>query len=578
MSYDVPVTAGSRWRDRASGWVTVLALAGMAVYAFFLRCLHLLNDDGHYYVIGADSYFFHWLAQRVMDGEPPPLNAPEFGVYTLRSGLAYPIAYLSRAIGADSVEFMSKFVPPFLAVVSLVLIYLAVSRICNRRVALLSAFSWAIMSHAFVIGGAGYVDRDSLSMLLVMAGAFLFYISYRWRLVVRGRDAGWLAAGLGVLLIEVMISLEWAFAGRVLLLALIAAYFLVRFLVGFSVRRVPQPDIKGRFSAAIKEVSWRAFAVIVAGNIVWESLILGGVLGVEPGFLSKFATMMGIIEAGGSGEFVSGARISEMMRMKPFDDIILGYHFFLIPIAAGLYVTWTRRDEGGIFFICWFAVLLILSLFARRILLYAVPAASMLSGLGLVYLWEVEVAPQQQQLKKAGVAILICLSLVLATSVAYHIGSAMAAPEEWQDAMAYLEDNTPEDAVVMSNWTYGYWILDLGNRRSVIDNGYYNYDLDRLRDVATVYFTSDTAEAVEIMEKYDAEYLIFTKDDVTSYASTILDWAEFDEEYDSFLPNSLVVRSIDGLLKPEEGLEVIYRSPTHSRIVILGLTTPGEAM
>ena len=611
MSYEGLLLSFGQWRDRASGWWTALAVAGLAACAFFLRCFHLLNNDGHYYVIGADSYFFHWLAQRVLAGEGPPPNAPADSIYTLQSGLAYPIAYLSKAIGADSVAFVSKFLPPLLGVISLVVIYLVVSRICNRTVGLLSAFSWAIMYHACIIGGAGYVDRDSLSMLLIMTAAFLFYFSRGWRLQIGDREVGWLVAGLGVLLIEVMISLEWAFAGRVLLLVILAAYFLVRFVVGcFTPGYTPTPaaapigtaipppaetettralspvtpapkptkptGVVGRLSSAIHEVSWRTFAVIIAGNILWEILILAGALGGEPGFLSKLGTMTGILQAGGSGEFVSGARIAEMVGVDA-TDIVAGYHLFLIPMAAGVYATWTRRDEGGIFFTCWFLSLLILSVFAKRVLLYAVPAACLLSGLGLVFLWDLQVEQRFEQLKKAGVALLVCLLVILCTSATYHMGSGrLAAPEDWQDSCTYLNENTPQDAVVMTNWTYGYWILDIGQRWPVIDNGYYNYTLQRLHDVGMAYFTADPEEAVQLMEKYGADYLIFAETDLEN-ASTILRWAELDAEYDSFPADSLAVRSLNHGFQSGGGLEVVYRSIPDSEVVILGLTEPEQS-
>ena len=41
---------------------------------------------------------------------------------------------------------------------------------------------------------------------------------------------------------------------------------------------------------------------------------------------------------------------------------------------------------------------------------------------------------------------------------------------DWKDAMIWLKENTPEDAVVASWWDYGYWITTLSERTTLSDN------------------------------------------------------------------------------------------------------------
>ena len=61
----------ARLRAIPRKWLLVMAMVGLAIYAFFLRCSHLLDPD-HYYIVSPDSHFFHWLAASVMAGEGPP--------------------------------------------------------------------------------------------------------------------------------------------------------------------------------------------------------------------------------------------------------------------------------------------------------------------------------------------------------------------------------------------------------------------------------------------------------------------------------------------------------------------------
>ena len=178
----------------------MLSLGVLAIYAFLLRCLHLLDRD-YYYMVSPDSYFFHWVARGVMAGEPPSYPPGAENTYILHSGLAYPMAYIAKAISyvfnlssVDSLDLVCKLLPPLLAVISMLVIFLAASKIWGRRVGLLSAFAWAAMSNVVFLGLAGNVDRDGLSILLLMSGAFLFYFSRGWHFYIGHRDVWWIAA------------------------------------------------------------------------------------------------------------------------------------------------------------------------------------------------------------------------------------------------------------------------------------------------------------------------------------------------------------------------------------------------
>lgn len=125
----------------------------------------------------------------------------------------------------------------------------------------------------------------------------------------------------------------------------------------------------------------------------------------------------------------------------------------------------------------------------------------------------------------------------------------------------------------MTWWDYGYWILDLGQRRPVTDNGYYGWDWERLQDTALIYIATEPAEAAQIMEKYGADYLVFSTVD-KDIAPVILKRAGLEEEYKGligFPPDSLVSRVLDGEFDSEGGLEVVYRSAPDSEVFILGL-------
>ena len=59
---------------------------------------------------------------------------------------------------------------------------------------------------------------------------------------------------------------------------------------------------------------------------------------------------------------------------------------------------------------------------------------------------------------------------------------------DWADAMQWLRENTPEDAVIASWWDYGYWISSLAERKTLADNSTL---LDwQIRKIAAMYMST----------------------------------------------------------------------------------------
>ena len=82
---------------------------------------------------------------------------------------------------------------------------------------------------------------------------------------------------------------------------------------------------------------------------------------------------------------------------------------------------------------------------------------------------------------------------------------------DWKDAMQWLKENTPKDAVVASWWDYGYYITTLGERKTLADNATLN-DW-QIRKIASMLF-SNTDNAWKILS---SSYL----EDVSPYYITL---------------------------------------------------------
>ena len=90
--------------------------------------------------------------------------------------------------------------------------------------------------------------------------------------------------------------------------------------------------------------------------------------------------------------------------------------------------------------------------------------------------------------------------------------------QQWQKAMDWVRENTPQDAVFSSWWDYGYWIQSIGERATVLDGGnsvsYWDYLLGR-----HVLTGQNEREALEFLYAHNVSYLLIDPTDVGKYGA-----------------------------------------------------------
>ncbi|MBT4166288.1 hypothetical protein HOE04_04590 [archaeon] len=90
--------------------------------------------------------------------------------------------------------------------------------------------------------------------------------------------------------------------------------------------------------------------------------------------------------------------------------------------------------------------------------------------------------------------------------------------QQWQKAMKWVDDETPEDAVFAHWWDYGYWVQSIGHRATVLDGGnaitYWNYLMGR-----HVLTGDNQDDALEFLYNHDADYLLIDSTDIGKYGA-----------------------------------------------------------
>ena len=102
---------------------------------------------------------------------------------------------------------------------------------------------------------------------------------------------------------------------------------------------------------------------------------------------------------------------------------------------------------------------------------------------------------------------------------------------QWQEAMGWVRDNTPGDAVFGSWWDYGYWIQTMGERATMLDGGnnigYWNYLMGR-----HVLTADNESEALELLYNHNVTHFLIDSTEVGKYGA--YSNIGSDENYDKY--------------------------------------------
>ncbi|MCU0642501.1 MAG: hypothetical protein MUF61_02905 [archaeon] len=207
-----------------------------------------------------------------------------------------------------------------------------------------------------------------------------------------------------------------------------------------------------------------------------------------------------------------------------------------------------REIEFGLIFVFAFFFLCIVSARgAVRLIMMLVPPASII----VAYL-VVASANDARKLKDSTAKIIswiLVILIILMTAYASlnFYGSAKgtaagyvpsAYNQQWQEAMSWVRDSTPQDAVFAHWWDYGYWVQSIGQRATVLDGGnaiaYWDYLMGRYGLTEP-----NDSKTLEFFFTHKVSHLLIDSTDIGKYNafSSIGSDENFDRE--SWIPTML---------------------------------------
>ncbi len=160
-------------------------------------------------------------------------------------------------------------------------------------------------------------------------------------------------------------------------------------------------------------------------------------------------------------------------------------------------------------------------------------------------------------------ALIILIASIFTLWTYYQSDKSMAenyAPGvyqfQWQNAMSWVRDNTPANAVFAHWWDYGYWVQSIGERSTILDGGnavgYWNHLMGR--NVLTATNEQDT---LDFLYSHNGTHLLIDSTDIGKYSA--FSSIGSDEDYDrySWIPTVMM----DPAQTAESNNETVYIYP-----------------
>jgi hypothetical protein len=214
------------------------------------------------------------------------------------------------------------------------------------------------------------------------------------------------------------------------------------------------------------------------------------------------------------------------------------YEIGVIPLIAGLFVIYFyvfKKKKKSIYFILSLGIIISILLIQKYIILnlgliYTGIILSILLGEFLIII--VSYIKQTKFSKFNNYFLLIFLLFFLFTSffpgITYAKNKVMESdPAKKVSALKFLEGISNEGDLVVGSIYDGHLITYSSNRKNFIDQNFLLIDAtERLRDLRTIYTSAIETKPIEIMKKYNANYLLITKEVEEYYNITKISYAD----------------------------------------------------
>lgn len=132
-----------------------------------------------------------------------------------------------------------------------------------------------------------------------------------------------------------------------------------------------------------------------------------------------------------------------------------------------------------------------------------------------------------------------------------------SANQQWQNAMSWTRENTPEGSVFSHWWDYGYWVQYLGERPTIADGGHFQGAEDGNHKIGRYLLTTPNPEtAYSYIRSMEIDYLLIDQTDLGKYSA--YSKIGSDDSWDRFSTLPLGILDNSQVTESEEFVNLVY--------------------
>lgn len=196
----------------------------------------------------------------------------------------------------------------------------------------------------------------------------------------------------------------------------------------------------------------------------------------------------------------------------------------------------TQINPLLIFSIIWLLLMIVSARSAIRLLFVFAPATAVFIGYLVTSCLDKLKHFRKEAYKIAGYIVLIVVlgSMFISFSKTVLAQASYVGPSynsQWQNGMAWVRENTPEDAIFAHWWDYGYWV-QWGGKRATISDGGNAYDGINHFVGRHVLTAQSETEALEFLKARNVSYVLIVSEEIGKYPAFSSIGA--DENYDRY--------------------------------------------
>jgi asparagine N-glycosylation enzyme membrane subunit Stt3 len=378
-------------------------LLGIVALAVILRIVLSMDDvfsAGFINFPGPDSYFHAAQIKSIAITFPAIQLDNSFWFYD------WLIVAVDKVLPGP-LEITAVFIPPILAGITVLLVYLIASKLFNKNAALLSAFFLAIMPGEYLQRSLlGTIDHHVFEVFITTTAALLV-----------------------ILMIQTWNMKSWKtwFVFTFFLLTMTAFLF-----------------------------TWNGFLRFITGDIAMADVIRG----------------------------TTTEAIPTVVAISPHPMI----HIVMVAIGGFVLLRWGKGWQRFLI-IAWGIVMIAATLWQTRFDYYLIIPTVLLIGYSVNRLFNAETFKEMVIPRALAVVIVgMILYITIPTNIGLANGNLDTPSEPWNETLVWISDNTPEDAVIIAWWDYGYWIRYRGERTEYVNGG---QDKERIKEISQTFLSSE---------------------------------------------------------------------------------------